>query len=312
MSSDVVDRVNAYATVLQSDDQTRILETLNRLRTEQMDIDTLKATRIAAIVNKLTKRDDLDATVRELAGELVDEWETIVNAAVQAQRKQSDSQRDVTIEKQQSEPETDAGHIKQTAKAGDDDDIKPQERYSCSDVVVAVAAHANDERSTPEWSRLFIMSLPSLLCITAMIVPDLAMISINSADECTLLSSDGKSQILDDGVTMSQTMYSVAIIHLIYFFLLFGLTIRRGDWGDWRDLETWAKAIFSYTRSNFFARDMCVRLVLCIPLFILWGEADVYGINSDSCYGVLVAWPMINLCIFCLQCCVWLGSAFGE
>merc|ERR1719206_1173697 len=102
MSSDVVDRVNAYATVLQSDDQTRILETLNRLRTEQMDIDTLKATRIAAIVNKLTKRDDLDATVRELAGELVDEWETIVNAAVQAQRKQSDSQRDVTIEKQQS------------------------------------------------------------------------------------------------------------------------------------------------------------------------------------------------------------------
>ena len=120
MSNEVVDRVNSCATVLQSEDQTRILETLNRLRTEQMDIDTLRATRIGAIVNKLTKRDDLNATVRELAGELVDEWKTIVNASVRAQGQQSDIQCADTIEIRQSVdsvPDIDAGHMEQTIGA---------------------------------------------------------------------------------------------------------------------------------------------------------------------------------------------------
>ena len=132
----------------------------------------------------------------------------------------------------------------------------------------------------------------------AMIGPDLAMIGINLVDQCTLLTEDGTSHILEDddggAVTLSETMYSVSILHLLCFCGAAGSLIYQRDW---RDFDVWAMSGVSA-----MSVASCVGVFLSIPLFILWAEADEYGVNTDSCYGVLIAWPFVNLGALCIMC----------
>ena len=95
MNNDTVDRISQSDvvvlanTIQQSNNDALILETLERLRAVNLDDDTLKATHIAAIVHALTKRDDLSASIHELASELVNDWKTVASAAVQQTQTQA-------------------------------------------------------------------------------------------------------------------------------------------------------------------------------------------------------------------------------
>ncbi len=116
MNKEEIEYIKSCASIIQqSSDHNHIIEILERLQAVEMDIETLKATRIGAIVNKLTKRKELNATLKSVAWELVNDWKEIANAAVQQQNIQQ-----TQYERYQREPspprydEQPRGHRKRT------------------------------------------------------------------------------------------------------------------------------------------------------------------------------------------------------
>ena len=47
---------------------------------------------------------------------------------------------------------------------------------------------------------------------------------------------------------------------------------------------------------------------LSIPCFIMWGEMDAFGINSDSCYLAIMVWPFLEcalgVCMVFIACVI--------
>lgn len=84
--ADVVEYVTTCASLIhQSSGPSQTMEILKRLQKVTITIETLKATRIGVIINKLAGDTKLPSNVRTLAFTIVNQWKEIANAAVQQQ-----------------------------------------------------------------------------------------------------------------------------------------------------------------------------------------------------------------------------------
>lgn len=140
-----------------------------------------------------------------------------------------------------------------------------------------------------------------LIGLGCFIGKDIAMLAVNGVENCSFLN-DGQTKVNEfgDNRTLSQLMNWIPFVHLLSILSLTCGAICCCCVGE-DDRQNGVKA--------FMMIIVCpiISFVLSVLCCSLWSEADEFGVNSSACYGVLVAWPLCDVCALasgCLSCFV--------
>ena len=139
-----------------------------------------------------------------------------------------------------------------------------------------------------QWCEMLFFALKLLTLFAFVLGKDMAMITINAIDECAFRDETSTDSVA--WITLHQALYIIPISHIVFASIFVACMFSRS--------EAWMLGTCCLFQ--------CGGLVFMINLFIWWSLATTYGISSQACYGVLVAWPMLELtlisALFCLVC----------
>ena len=117
---------------------------------------------------------------------------------------------------------------------------------------------------------------------------DIVVIAVNATNECRVLTDDGTSG--DSG--LSTVMYLLPVMHMSAYML-----------GIFAAVAGWREGLRVGRLLHTILCPGCVGVVMSIYCFVMWAEIDSNGVNADSCYWVIVAWPWLEgLALLCVCC----------